>query len=73
MQLLTPELYCISAMYDLAEIGHSILSRQLNFNLARRSGVLVNQIVSTLAALPFADDGFFVVQELDLDPDRCRV
>ncbi|MBA7689332.1 hypothetical protein ES703_97838 [subsurface metagenome] len=74
MQLLTPELYCLSSFYQLSVIGHQIVTRQLDFNLARRSGILVNQIVSTLNTLPYAvADQYTVCQELDLDPDNVEV
>ncbi|MBA7686059.1 hypothetical protein ES703_94495 [subsurface metagenome] len=74
MRLLTPELYCISALQVTSVAGHAIATRQLDFNLSRRSAIIINQLQSSWV---FADSlgvsANFVTQECDLDPDNVDV
>jgi len=74
MRLLTPELMCISALQATSIVGAAVATRELDFNLSRRSGVLVNQVVSSLilgVALGAALNTY--CQELDLDPDNVTI
>jgi len=75
MRRLTPELYCLSAFDGLIAGGDTLETRELDFNLSRRSAIVVNQIVGQLVigAAVAADHQTGVVQELDLDPDNIDV
>jgi len=71
MNRLTPELFCISS-FDGAAAG--LETRELDFNLSRRSGIVINQIRGVLQQAPAAADGaFYCCQELDLDPDNVDI
>jgi len=75
MRLLTPELYCISALdFAIPAATFRVESRELDFNLSRRSGVLINQIVSQIEKWStVASSAGYGVQELDLDPDNVTI
>lgn len=71
MNRLTPELFAIST-FDGS--GAALETRELDFNLSRRSGVVINQIRGFLMPGPAeADGGGFLCQELDLDPDNLDI
>ena len=68
---LTPELYCLSS-FSAAAAG--IETRELNFNLARRSGIIINSIYGVIEI--WTDNAVanqYIAQELDLDPDNVDV
>lgn len=74
MQILTPELFCHSAFnFDaLADINET---RELDFNLARRSAVLINKITGFMiigadTTTGLEDPSIQAQQEVDLDPDN---
>ena len=68
---LTPELTCLSA-FLIAAAG--IETRELDFNLARRSGVVINHICGQVVAVPTEATGNWqFVQELDRAPDNVNV
>lgn len=72
MDRLTPELMLIS-VFQLIATGTE--TRELTFNLARRSGVVINSIHSEInellaAPLQILDT---IIQEVDLDPDNILV
>lgn len=73
MQRLTPELMLLSS-FNISADG--VESRELTFNLARRSGVVVNsihsEIVGFVADLPLAVFDA-LAQEVDMDPDNIDV
>lgn len=71
---LTPELWLHSAFdgdTDAAE------TRELDLNLARRSGIVINRIVGQLNVGPDTTTGFDIiramVQEVDVDPDNVAI
>lgn len=75
MRRLTPELWAISQFADLNGATTLVtVTRELDFNLSRRSGVLINQIRGFLSMVPGGTTGFdatgAAVQELDVDPDN---
>lgn len=71
MERLTPELWLHSA-FD----GDSttLETRELDFNLARRSGVVINRIVGQMNqhvdVLTGNEDAASLIQEVDVDPDN---
>ena len=69
---LSPELYALSAFSAAAA---ALETRELDFNLSRRSGVVINSIVGTLEL--WSDDNAtlnqYAVQELDLAPGNIDV
>ncbi len=71
MDRLTPNLWAFSAFFIAATATQS---RELDFNLARRSGIIINKIVSQMFMLTNVTSGHSVdmgmVQELDTDPDN---
>lgn len=76
MKQLTPELWCHSAMgiqNDAAELE----TVELDFGLARRSAIVINQIEGFIGIGFNTTSGLFddsaVVQEIDLDPDNVDV
>jgi len=78
MRLLTPELMCLSALQTISVAGIAVSTRQLDFNLSRRSGILINQILSTmlLSHIGGTSPTQYLtthVQELDLDPDNVTI
>lgn len=77
MDRLTPELHLISAFDGDSATGLVVESRELDFNLARRSGVVINRIVSQIGMHTDTTSGHDVlstgIQELDLDPDNVAV
>jgi len=74
MRLLTPELQCISALQVTAIAGVAVATRELDFNLSRRSGVLINQVVSSyILTLALGVAANTYAQELDLDPDNVTI
>ncbi len=71
MQRLTPELTCMSGFLSAAP-GQE--TRELDFNLARRSGVLINHIIGLANVIPLAVTGDGqITQELDLAPDNVTI
>ncbi|KKL81202.1 hypothetical protein LCGC14_1997150 [marine sediment metagenome] len=74
MEVLTKELMLMSFLQGS---GASADSAELTFNLARRSGVVVNQITSQImVGTILAIEGSIqntVAQEVDLDPDNIDV
>lgn len=74
MDRLTPELWLYSAFEG---VSNGLETRELDFNLARRSGVIINHIDSQLHVYPDVTSGFEVlgtaIQEVDLDPDNVDV
>jgi len=75
MRRLTPELYAISAFDGTIAAGDTLETRELNFNLSRRSAIVINQVTGQMNVGPAvaADHYTSVVQELDLDPDNVDV
>lgn len=74
MERITPELHLISTFDGDTTAALATDSRELDFNLARRSGVVVNRVDSQIAIWPDTTSGLEVLgvgmQELDLDPDN---
>ncbi len=72
---LTPELQVISMLAGLSTVAAiDTFTRQLDFNLSRRSGVVINSVESTLLGTAVAVAGVsFLGQELDLDPDNIEL
>lgn len=74
MNQLTPELWLYSRFVGVSDGAES---RELDFNLARRSAVVINHIDSSLFVYPDVTSGFEVagdlVQEVDLDPDNVII
>lgn len=71
---LTPELQCFSRFAMVKSGVIELVNRQLNFNLSRRTGVVINSIESTINVT----GGNIIViehavQELDLDPDNTDI
>jgi len=75
MRRLTPELYALSAFDGTIAGGDTLETRELDFNLSRRSAIVINQITGQMNVGPAvaADHFTSVVQELDLDPDNLDV
>lgn len=75
MRRLTPELYAISTFDGLLTTEtEAIETRELDFNLSRRSGVLINQLQSLIQLSPAAADGAgYAAQELDMDPNNIQI
>jgi len=71
MILLTPELYCRSQLTDIG-IGSNIDAfAQLDFNLSRRTGILINEVIGEIGLLAQVAVGAGqILQQLDLDPDN---
>ena len=71
---LTPELWLHSAFDGDTDADES---REIDFNLARRSGVVINRIVGHLHVSPDTTSGFdilrAIIQEVDVDPDNVAV
>lgn len=71
MNRLTPELFAISTFDGAAA---ALETRELDFNLSRRSAVVINQVRGTLLlACSGADYAYYGCQELDLDPDNVDI
>ncbi len=74
MQRLTKELQLMSG-FTIAVAG--VETRELDFNLARRSGVVINHIQSQLmqsgTIVATGAENSFAAQEIDLDPDNVDV
>ncbi|KKM65649.1 hypothetical protein LCGC14_1489120 [marine sediment metagenome] len=74
MNRLTPELTLIAS---LGVASNAVESQELDFNLARRSAVVINSIQSTLMEIIVAATGTPLlnraVQEIDRDPDNTDV
>lgn len=67
---LTNELVLLSSLLASAAVD----SQELTFNLARRSGVVINQIYSEVNSLVGSGDTLDdAAQEVDLDPDNVDV
>lgn len=74
MLRLTPELWLHSAFaHDTNEAN----TREIDFNLSRRSGVVINRIISQFAlhldTLTGNEDSGDMIQEVDVDPDNLIV
>ncbi len=71
---LTPELWLHSAFEGDSDATES---RELDFNLSRRSGVMINHILGQMFLAPDTTTGFdvtaMVAQEVDVDPDNTLV
>lgn len=71
MNRLTPELWLHSAFDGTSNTEET---RELDFNLARRSAVVINRIVGQMHQNPDTTTGFDtlvgLVQEVDVDPDN---
>lgn len=71
MNRLTPELWAYSAFSGESD---STETRELDFNLARRSAVIINRIVGFVYISPDTTTGFEpggrIAQEVDTDPDN---
>ena len=71
---LTPNLWAISAFQSTAA---GVETRQLDFNLARRSALVINKIIGQMHYIVNATSGhsvdMFYIQELDTDPDNVDV
>lgn len=76
MDRLTPELFAHS-FFTSAPSVDTLETRELDFNLARRSAVVVNQIRGEIVMQAGTTSGFSAnsgaVQELDLDPDNVAI
>ena len=74
MNRLTPELTLISGIQTAS---NTVDSQELDFNLARRSAVVINSIQGTLMAIHAVVTGSPVLdracQEIDRDPDNTDV
>lgn len=71
MQRLTPELTLVS---NLQVLPDTVESRELEFNLARRSGVVINFIQSQIFEVALSSATLDrAAQEIDLDPDNTDV
>ncbi len=69
---LTKELQFVASLLQGGIAG--VKTQELDFNLARRSGVVINSIESTiLSTTPSGDTTDEAVQEVDLDPDNVDV
>lgn len=74
MKILTPELFCHSA-FNFAALADINKTRELDFNLARRSAVMVNRITGFMiigadTTTGLEDPSIQAQQEVDLDPDN---
>jgi len=68
---LTPELTAMSGFTAAAAAAET---RELDFNLARRSGIVINHIIGQLNIVPIAVSADSqIVQELDRSPDNATV
>ena len=71
---LTPELWAHSAF---AGDSNGLETRELDFNLARRSGVVINRLVSQLFVhvdtLTGNETSASAIQEIDVDPDNVDI
>lgn len=77
MRRLTPQLFAVSTL-DAAAVGADVTAtRELDFNLARRSAVVINKIIGYISLMADTTTGFGdvegLVQEVDLDPDNDGV
>lgn len=76
MKVLTPELWLHSAISGTNTTA-ALETRELDFDLARRSAIIINQIESYILlegdVLTGFDDTAGIVQEIDLDPDDVDV
>ena len=72
MRVLTPELQCLSGLFNTVAAEDT---RELDFNLARSSGIVINQIDGTLVVKERVNDATPVrmIHEIDLDPDNTAV
>ena len=74
MDRLTPNLWAISAFTSTPAL---LETRQLDFNLARRSALVINRIIGQMWMVINTTSGHGVamgaVQEMDTDPDNVQV
>lgn len=75
MRRLTPELFCLSAFDGVIAGGDTLETRPLDFNLSRRSAIVINQIVGQMHIGPAvaADHFSSMCQELDVAPDNVNI
>lgn len=77
MRRLTPQLFLVSTLHAAAVAAGAVSTRELDFNLARRSAVVVNKVTGYISLMADTTTGFDdeggIVQELDLDPDNDDV
>ncbi|MBA7554138.1 hypothetical protein ES705_46750 [subsurface metagenome] len=74
MILLTPELYCRSQLTALGAGANVDAFAELDFNLSRRTGILINEVIGEIALLADVAVGAGqILQQLDLDPDNEAV
>lgn len=71
LNILTQEL---NALYHIG-LTNTVNSVELDFNLARRSGVMINRIISQIQfqVISASDQVIVAAQELDLDPDNTAL
>lgn len=76
MKILTPELWLYSVLSG-SDLASTLETRELDFSLARRSAIVINQIEGFLHIGEFTTTGhnnpLAIVQEVDLDPDNVDV
>ena len=74
MERLTPNLWAYSAFEGTLNV---ISTRELDFNLARRSAIIVNRVIGQLFAQTTTTSGHGIdgslIQELDTDPDNVDI
>lgn len=74
MNRLTPNLWAYSAF---ASTTDGVESRELDFNLARRSGLIINRIIGQAFIQTNTTSGHgvagIIINELDVDPDNTEV
>ena len=76
MKILTPELWCYSVISG-SDVGNAVETRELDFALARRSAIVINQIEGFIHIGDYTTVGhnnpIAGLQEVDLDPDNVDV
>lgn len=74
MERLTPNLWAYSSFNG---DSNGVTSRELDFNMARRSAIIINRIISQMFLVYNTTTGHGVdsvmIQELDVDPDNTDV
>lgn len=78
MRRLTPELWMVSTYHEaLAANVQLVRTRELDFNLARSSGIVINQVRGYISSSAGTTSGFDstggLCQELDVDPDNTDI
>lgn len=74
MNRLTPNLWAFSAFAGASSLNET---RELDFNLARRSAIIVNRVIGQLLEITTTTSGHGVAmgltQEVDTDPDNLQI